>query len=526
MGVDAQDRGGDVEVDVTNVAEQGAGRDPMSTGGRGTNAASIGDKSRRKAPAHGQPALTTSFKSALAAALPNVKRLEEENRRLRGENTGLRSALDAEKGRTKGLLATAAGCLEGVKSLTERVVAAEQTAGTHVSNATAAMSTVFAKVLDDWVALVKMCGSMAVPLVGEITKELAKLGAERSEANQRLANHVSAVAENVKSKGGAGGSAEGRTGAEEGVQTGMSFTHADERKGQRGAPNAVLLPTGGVSGPPVGVQAPTITLQIDQVPAQMVGVEEEDPMARALMEELLVLQAPSHQPPVASANAAVPTPHVGLQPVAGVSTSAPCTDHTVAAPRPPNPVAAESFARQAAAPSAHPPSGPNVPPTACQHVAGPTPPTESVSTMLLAEINARQVAAPFAPPPTTGSAAPTTQHTVAETTGTSSAPTTVNLGEPVLQAAARETTVPPADPTPFHVGAVSEKSGCGTEAIDGGGGEMPLDPIFNNLIIGDEDVELLQAVMDEDEHAVQQAGAATSANVVVVERSASVPASN
>ncbi|CAI6005522.1 unnamed protein product [Closterium sp. NIES-65] len=369
MGVDAQDRGGDVEVDVTNVAEQGAGRDPMSTGGRGTNAASIGDKSRRKAPAHGQPALTTSFKSALVAALPNVKRLEEENRRLRGENTGLRSALDAEKGRTKGLLATAAGCLEGVKSLTERVVAAEQTAGTHVSNATAAMSTVFAKVLDDWVALVKMCGSMAVPLVGEITKELAKLGAERSEANQRLANHVSAVAENVK-----------------------------------------------VVGPPVGVQAPTITLQIDQVPAQMVGVEEEDPMARALMEELLVLQAPSHQPPVASANAAVPTPHVGLQPVAGVSTSAPCTDHTVAAPRPPNPVAAESFARQAAAPSAHPPSGPNVPPTACQHVAGPTPPTESVSTMLLAEINARQVAAPFAPPPTTGSAAPTTQHTVAEVT--------------------------------------------------------------------------------------------------------------
>ncbi|CAI5488196.1 unnamed protein product [Closterium sp. Naga37s-1] len=436
----------------------------MSTGGTGTNAASVGDKSRGKAPAHGQLALTTSFKSTLAAALANVKRLEEENRRLRGENAGLRSALDAEKGRTEGLLATAAGCLEGVKSLTKRVAAAEQTAGKHVSNATAAMSTVFAKVLDDWVALVKMCGSMAVPLVGEITKGLAKLGAERSEADQRLANHVSAVAENMKaSKGGAGGSAEGRTGAEEGVQTGVSSTHADGRKGPeiprhrasevapppseveadaaiptaRPATDASASIVGNDVGAPgvqaaavhpatnpatcasainVGVNVAAVGVQANAVPAQMVGVEEEDPMARALMEELLVLQAPSHQPPVASANAAVPTPHVGLQPVAGVSTSAPCTDHTVAAPRPPNPVAAESFARQVAAPSAHPPTGPNAAPTACQHVAGPTPPTESVSAMLLAEINARQVAAPFAPPPTTGSAAPTTQHTVAGVT--------------------------------------------------------------------------------------------------------------
>ncbi|CAI5979314.1 unnamed protein product [Closterium sp. NIES-64] len=187
-----------VGADSDTDAGHGAGRDPTSTGRTGATAASAGDKPRRKAPVHGQPASTTSSKSAFAAALAHVKRLEEENRKLRDKNAGLRSDLVTERGRTEGLLATAAECLAAVKSLTERVAAADQTAGTHISTATAAMTGVFTKVLDDRVALVKACSSMATPLLGEITKGLDKLADARRDADVRLGNHVTSVGDNIK----------------------------------------------------------------------------------------------------------------------------------------------------------------------------------------------------------------------------------------------------------------------------------------------------------------------------------------
>ncbi|CAI5960674.1 unnamed protein product [Closterium sp. NIES-65] len=187
-----------VGAEADTDADHGAGRDPTLTGGTGATAASAGDKPRRKAPVHGQPASTTSSKSAFAAALAHVKRLEEENRKLRDENAGLRSDLVTERGRTEGLLATAAECLAAVKSLTERVAAAEQTAGTHISTATAAMTGVFTKVLDDRVTLVKACSNMATPLLGEITKGLDKLAVARRDADVRLGNHVTSAEDNVK----------------------------------------------------------------------------------------------------------------------------------------------------------------------------------------------------------------------------------------------------------------------------------------------------------------------------------------
>ncbi|CAI5986402.1 unnamed protein product [Closterium sp. NIES-65] len=179
-------------------ADQGAGRDPTSTGGSGATTASGGDKPRRKASVHGQPASTTSSKSAFAAALAHVKRLEEENMKRRDENAGLWSDLVTERCRTEGLLATAAECLAAVKSLTERVAAAEQTAGTHISRATATMTSVFTEVLDDWVALIKACSSMTTLLLGEITKSLDKLAVARRDADVRLGNHVTSVGDNVK----------------------------------------------------------------------------------------------------------------------------------------------------------------------------------------------------------------------------------------------------------------------------------------------------------------------------------------
>ncbi|CAI5934401.1 unnamed protein product [Closterium sp. NIES-64] len=130
--------------------------------------------------------------------LAHVKRLEEENMKLRDENAGLRSDLVTERCWTEGLLATAAECLAAIKSLTERVSAAEQTAGTHISTATAAVTGVFTKVLDDRVALVKACSSMATPLLGEITKGLDKLAVARRDADVRLGNHVTSVGDNVK----------------------------------------------------------------------------------------------------------------------------------------------------------------------------------------------------------------------------------------------------------------------------------------------------------------------------------------
>ncbi|CAI5486481.1 unnamed protein product [Closterium sp. Naga37s-1] len=690
-----------VGAEADTDADHGAGRDPTSTGGTGAAAASAGDKPRRKAPVHGQPASTTSSKSAFAAALAHVKRLEEENRKLRDENTGLRSDLVTERGRAEGLLATAAECLAAVKSLTERVAAAEQTAGTHISTATAAMTGVFTKVLDDRVALVKACSSMATPLLGEITKGLDKLAVARRDADVRLGNHVTSVGDNVKAvladyiqtklaststnivgglsrsiappppgpspalpeevikamrddivqavtavtqqalgtvgftllpnvlatmrlgrrgsspsagdlesaqrqrpekragsgsaadgdntgnskrskgvggeravggdvpdraqSGGAGGSSEGRTAAEEGVRAGGSSTHGGGRKGpeiprpgasevapppsDRGnvavesvevqadaaiptintatgaSTNAGLFPTGVDRGPPFEVEAPSIGDQTHQAPVVGVGGDtgalgvedtgdlgvEDDPVARALMEELLAFQAPSQQQPVAIDNAAVPTTRGGAQHVAGTAPTAP--------------VSADVNARHTAAPSADPPTtGPIAAPTTGQDNAGQTL-TDPVAAMLLAAVNSFQAAAPSSHPPTTvTSAAPTMQLPAAvatpsdpvsdmlmaevnalsagaqsaqpQTHGTRTAPTTVNLAEPVHQEAANET-VPTAVPTHHQVGAASGQGDWGAVAGDDGAGEIP-------LIIEDEDVELIQAAMEVDEVAALQ----------------------
>ncbi|CAI5458392.1 unnamed protein product [Closterium sp. Yama58-4] len=722
---DAQDRCGHVEA--------GAGRVLMSTGGAVANVASAciegGDKYRMKVQAHGHPASTASYKSASADALAHLKRQEEENKKLRDENAGLRSEVVAERGRTEGLLATAAECLEAVKSLTERVAAAEQTAGTHVSKATATRTGVFTKVLDDRVALAQLA-SASINIVGGITHRIAPpplpgpspalpeeaikamrddivkavtavtqqaLGtvgftllpnmlatmrrgrrgsspsagdletAQRQRPEKRAgsgsagdgddAGHSkrskgaggnravggdvpyrsrsgSPVLDMLKkkgattrllgpqSRGGGGGSAEGRTAAEEGLQAGGSSTHAAGRKGPeiprprasdvapppsdrgnadvnveavavlpphpttdagvsnvsgnvgavgghagsvhpttypatgagasnvgggveavgghassvhpttypatgagasnvgggveavgvqadavlltthtatRASANARLLPTGNVGGPPVDFQAPAIPVEMHQVDVGEDTISlglDDDPVARELMEELVALQAPSQHPPIA---VAAPTPRVVSQPVAGPSTvptphagshsitspspSAPCMEHPVAATAPPDTVPARS---------AHPPTGSSAAPTTGQHVADPTP-SDPVAAMLLAVINARQVAAPSTHPLTTGpTAAPISLQPVAGATPSdsvsampavapSAAPTPVNLGEPVHHAAAEETP--------------------------------------------DEDVEIIQAAMEADEHATQRAALATSGNVDVEDRPAGVPAS-
>ncbi|CAI5531136.1 unnamed protein product [Closterium sp. Naga37s-1] len=712
-----------VGAEADTDADHGAGRDPTSTGGTGATAASAGDKPRRKAPVHGQPASTTSSKSAFAAALAHVKRLEEENRKLRDENAGLRSDLVTERGRTEGLLATAAECLAAVKSLTERVAAAEQTAGTHISTATAAMTGVFTKVLDDRVPLVKACSSMATPLLGEITKGLDKLAVARRDADVRLGNHVTSVGDNVKavladyiqtklaststnifgglsrsiappppgpspalpeevikamrddivqavtavtqqalgtvgftllpnvlatmrlgqrgsspsagdletaqrqrpekragsgsaadgdnagnskrskgvggeravggdvpdraqsgspvldmlrrkgattrllgpqSRGGAGGSSEGRTAAEEGVRAGGSSTHGGGRKGPEiprpGASEVAPPPSdrGNVAVESVEVQADAAIPTINTATGAStnagltrllwsawggdtgaLGVEdtgdlgvEDDPVARALMEELLAFQAPSQQQPVAIDNAAVPTTRGGAQPVAGTAPTAP--------------VSADVNARHTAAPCADPPTtGPVAAPTTGQDNAGQTL-TDPVAAMLLAAVNSFQAAAPSSHPPTTvTSAAPTMQLPAAvatpsdpvsdmlmaevnallaaaqsaqpQTHGTRTAPTTVNLGEPVHQEAANET-VPTAVPTHHQVGAASGQGDWGAVAGDDSAGEIP-------LIIEDEDVELIQATMEADEVAALQSVGGTSGISGVEGRPAGVTAS-
>ncbi|CAI5994866.1 unnamed protein product [Closterium sp. NIES-65] len=123
---------------------------------------------------------------------------------------------------------------------------------------------------------------------------------------------------------------------------------------------------------------------------------EDDPVARALMEELLAFQAPSQQQPVTIDNAAVPTTHGGAQPVAGTAPTAP--------------VSADVNARHTAAPFADPPtSGPVAAPSTGQDNAGQTL-TDPVAAMLLAAVNSFQAAAPSSHPPTTvTSAAPTMQ---------------------------------------------------------------------------------------------------------------------
>ncbi|CAI5940149.1 unnamed protein product [Closterium sp. NIES-65] len=663
-----------VGAEADTDADHGVGYDPMSTGGTGATAASVGDKPRRKAPVHGQPASTTSSKSAFAAALAHVKRLEEENMKLRDENAGLRSDLVTERCRTEGLLATAAECLAAVKSLTERVAAAEQTAGTHISTATAAMTGVFTKVLVNRVALVKACSSMATTLLGEITKGLDKLAVARRDADVRLENHVTSVGDNVKavladyihtklaststsivgglsrsivppppgpspalpeevikamrddivqavtavtqqalgtvgftllpnvlatmrlgrrgsspsagdlgtaqrhrpekragsgsaadgdnagnskrskgvggeravggdvpdraqsgspvldmlrrkgattrllgpqSRGGAGGSSEGRTAAEEGVRAGGSSTHGGGRKGRAAI--------GVDRGPPFDVEAPSIGDQTHQAPVVGVGGDtgalgvEDDPVARALMEELLAFQAPSQQQPVTIDNTAVPTTRGGAQPVAGTA--------------PTSPVSADVNARHTAAPSADPPTtGPVAAPSTGQDNAGQTL-TDPIAAMLLAAVNSFQAAAPSSHPPTTvTSAAPTMQLPAAVATPsdpvsdmlmaevnalsagaqsaqppthrTRTAPTTVNLAEPVHQEAANET-VPTAVPTHHQVGAASGQGDWGAVAGDDGAGEIP-------LIIEDEDVELIQAAIEADEVAALQSVGGTS----------------
>ncbi|CAI6007967.1 unnamed protein product [Closterium sp. NIES-65] len=688
-----------VGAEADTDADRGAGRDPTSTGGTGATAALAGDKPRRKAPVHGQPASTTSSKSAFAAALAHVKRLEEENMKLRDENAGLRSDLVTERCRTEGLLATAVECLAAIKSLTERVAAAEQTAGTHISTATAAMTGVFTKVLDDRVALVKACSSMATPLLGEITKGLDKLAVARRDADVWLGNHVTNVGDDVKavlaeyiqtklaststnivgglsrsivppppgpspalpeevikamrddivqvvtavtqqalgtvgftllpnvlatmrlgrrgssplagdpetaqrhrpekraasgsaadgdnagnskrskgagveravggdvpdraqsgspvldmlkrkgattrllgphSRGGAGGSSEGRTAAEEGVRAGGSSTHGGGRKGleipRPGASEVAPPPfcRGNVAvesvevqadaaigvdrGSPFDVEAPSIGDQTHQAPVVGVGVDtgalgaEDDPVARALMEELLAFQAPSQQQPVTIDNAAVPTTRRGAQPVAGTAPTAP--------------VSADVTARHTAAPYGDPPTGgPVAAPSTGQDNAGQTL-TDPVAAMLLAAINSFQEAAPSSHPPTTvTSAAPTMQLPAAvatpsdpvsdmlmaevnalsagaqsaqpQTHGTRIVPTTVNLAEPVHQEAANET-VPTAVPTHHQVGAASGQGDWGAVAGDDGAGEI-------SLIIEDEDVELIQAAIEADEVAALRA---------------------
>ncbi|CAI5535000.1 unnamed protein product [Closterium sp. Naga37s-1] len=709
-----------VGAEADTDADHGAGRDPTSTGGTGATAASAGDKSRRKAPVHGQPASTTSSKSAFAAALAHVKRLEEENKKLRDENAGLRSDLVTERGRTEGLLATAAECLAAVKSLTERVAAAEQTAGTHISTATAAMTGVFTKVLDDRVAPVKACSSMATPLLGEITKGLDKLAVARRDADVRLGNHVTSVGDNVKavladyiqtklaststnivgslsrsiappppgpspalpeevikamrddivqavtavtqqalgtvgftllpnvlatmrlgrrgsspsagdletaqrqrpdkragsgsaadgdnagnskrskgvggeravggdvpdraqsgspvldmlrrkgattrllgpqSRGGAGGSSEGRTAAEEGVRAGGSSTHGGGRKGpeiprpgasevapppsDRGnvavesvevqadaaiptintatgaSTNAGLFPTGVDRGPPFEVEAPLIGDQTHQVPVVGVGGDtgalgvedtgdlgvEDDPVARALMEELLAFQAPSQQQPVAIDNAAVPTTRGGAQPVAGTAPTAP--------------VSADVNAHHTAAPSADPPTtGPVAAPTTGQDNAGQTL-TDPVAAMLLAAVNSFQAAAPSSHPPTTvTSAAPTMQLPAAVATP-SDPVSDMLMAEVNALSAGAQSAQPQTHGTriaPTTVGAASGQGDWGAVAGDDGAGEIP-------LIIEDEDVELIQAAMEADEVAALQSVGGTSGISGVEGRPASVTAS-
>ncbi|CAI5952187.1 unnamed protein product [Closterium sp. NIES-65] len=708
-----------VGAEADTDADRGAGRDPTSTGGTGATAALAGDKPRRKAPVHGQPASTTSSKSAFAAALAHVKRLEEENMKLRDENAGLRSDLVTERCRTEGLLATAAECLAAIKSLTERVAAAEQTAGTHISTATAAMTGVFTKVLDDRVALVKACSSMATPLLGEITKGLDKLAVARRDADVRLGNHVTRVGDDVKavlaeyiqtklaststnivgglsrsivppppgpspalpeevikamrddivqavtavtqqalgtvgftllpnvlatmrlgrrgsspsagdpetaqrhrpekraasgsaadgdnagnskrskgvgveravggdvpdraqsgspvldmlkrkgattrllgphSRGGAGGSSEGRTAAEEGVRAGGSSTHGGGRKGSEiprpGASKVAPPPfyRGNVAvesvevqadaaigvdrGPPFDVEAPSIGDQTHQAPVVGVGVDtgalgaEDDPVARALMEELLAFQAPSQQQPVTIDNAAVPTTRRGVQPVAGTAPTAS--------------VSADVTARHTAAPYGDPPTGgPVAAPGTGQDNAGETL-TDPVAAMLLAAINSFQEAAPSSHPPTTvTSAAPTMQLPAAvatpsnpvsdmlmaevnalsasaqsaqpQTHGTRTVPTTVNLAEPVHQEAANET-VPTAVPMHHQVGAASGQGDWGAVVGDDGAGEI-------SLIIEDEDVELIQAAIEADEVAALRSVGGTSGISGVEGRPAGVTAS-
>ncbi|CAI5985484.1 unnamed protein product [Closterium sp. NIES-65] len=639
--------------------------------------------------------------------------------KLRDENAGLRSDLVTERCQTEGLLATAAECLAAVKSLTERVAVAEQTAGTHISTATAAMTGVFTKVLDDRVALVKACSSMATPLLGEITKGLDKLAVARRDADVRLGNHVTSVGDNVKavladyiqtklaststniigglsrsivppppgpspalleevikatrddivqavtaitqqalgtvgftllpnvlatmrlgrrgsspsagdletaqrhrpekragsgsaadgdnagnskrskgvggeravggdvpdraqsgspvldmlrrkgattrllglqSRGGAGGSSEGRTAAEEGVRAGGSSTHGGGRKGPeipRPEASEVAPPPfdrGNVAvesvevqadaaigvdrGPPFDVEAPSIGDQTHQAPVVSVGGDtgafgvEDDPVARALMEELLAFQARSQQQPVTIDNAAVPTTRGGAQPVAGTAPTAP--------------VSADVNARHTAAPSADPPTtGPVAAPSSGQDNASQTL-TDPVAAMLLAAVNSFQAAAPSSHPPTTvTSAAPTMQLPAAvatpsdqvsdmlmaevnalsagaqsaqpQTHGTRTAPTTVNLAERVHQEAANET-VPTAVPTHHQVGAASGQGDWGAVVGDDGAGEIP-------LIIEDEDVELIQAAIEADEVAALQSVGGTSGISGMEGRPAGVTAS-
>ncbi|CAI5480523.1 unnamed protein product [Closterium sp. Yama58-4] len=354
-----------------------------------------------------------------------------------------------------------------------------------------------------------------------------------------------------QSRGGAGGSSEGRTAAPAGLPLTTVEGKADGATpdvqpgtdagignvgGSVGAvgvqadaalptihtatgtsTNAVLLPIVIPRGPVFEVQAPSIGVQ-----TQMVGVGEntgaigaeddtgglgveDDPVARALMEELLALQAPSQQQPVATDNSAVPTTRGGSQPVAGTAPTAP--------------ISADNNARHAAAPSTNRPTTvPVAAPTTGQDNAGHTP---SDPVAVLAAVNARQVAAPSSHPPTSvASAAPTTQLPGAvatpsdpvsdmlmaevfslqaaaqsaqpQTHGQRAALTTVNLGEPVHQEAPNETV-----PAHHQVGAASGQGDWGAVAGDDGAGEIP-------LVIEDADVELLQAALEADDLAALQ----------------------
>ncbi|CAI7744845.1 unnamed protein product [Closterium sp. NIES-54] len=356
-----------------------------------------------------------------------------------------------------------------------------------------------------------------------------------------------------QSRGGADGSAEGRTAAVERVQMGGSSSHAAGQKGPKvprpRAPEVAplqadvggnleaawvqadaVLPTthsatkasanndgGSVS---VGVQADAVLHTTHPATGARANT---GPLSRALM-------APLHPPSVAVADDDVPTPRVGPHRVAGPSTIAPCTEHSVGGPTPSDPVSAMLLAeinmRKAASPSPHSPaSGPSAAPTT-QHLVRSPAPSDPVLAMLLAKINTRQAAAPSPHPPTIGHCAAATT----SATGPSAALTTVNLGVAVLQGAADEMgqAVPPHD----QVGTTPEKNEAGVVAGAGGLGEMPIDPIFNTIIITDDDViaddevELIRGLMDADPLADQQTGGAMSANVAEEDRPAGASAAN
>ncbi|CAI7744490.1 unnamed protein product [Closterium sp. NIES-53] len=362
-----------------------------------------------------------------------------------------------------------------------------------------------------------------------------------------------------QSRGGADGSAEGRTAAVERVQMGGSSSHAAGQKGPKvprpRAPEVAplqadvggnleaawvqadaVLPTthsatkasanndgGSVS---VGVQADAVL----HTTHPATGARANTGLHPTGVTSVSALMAPLHPPSVAVADDDVPTPRVGPHRVAGPSTIAPCTEHSVGGPTPSDPVSAMLLAeinmRKAASPSPHSPaSGPSAAPTT-QHLVRSPAPSDPVLAMLLAKINTRQAAAPSPHPPTIGHCAAATT----SATGPSAALTTVNLGVAVLQGAADEMgqAVPPHD----QVGTTPEKNEAGVVAGAGGLGEMPIDPIFNTIIITDDDViaddevELIRGLMDADPLADQQTGGAMSANVAEEDRPAGASAAN